>query len=278
MEKALELLSSSLRGDQIEARLALDPEVPQISADPHQLQQVVMNLIQNARQAMKPQRGGRLTLRTRYRPDPPVVVGEVEDNGPGIPPDVLPRIFDPFVTTKAPGEGTGLGLSICYTIASAHGGTIRAENLPGGGARFTVEIPALPPPRVEAAPVRLPSIEGARILVVDDEAPVREVLRDFLSRLGTTVEEAASGAEALSRLREAPFDLVTLDFRMPGLSTPEVWELIRAEFPGLPVVMVTGDIMGQEVMEFIERARVPLIPKPFSLREIHRVIAAALRR
>jgi signal transduction histidine kinase len=280
VEKALELLAPSLRRDQIEASFSPDPAIPRISADSYQLQQVVMNLIQNARQAMRLRGRGRLAVRTRRCPEPSCVMIEVEDNGPGIPPEILTRIFDPFVTTKEPGEGTGLGLSICYTIVSAHGGTIRAENLPEGGARFTVKIPALPPPEPlsESVSAGLPSIEGVRVLVVEDEAAVREMLHDLLGQIGAVAEEAASGSEALALLRKSRFDLVTLDFRMPEMNAPEVWGLIRRDFPDLPIVLITGDIMGPEVTEFVNRSGAPLIHKPFSLAEVQRVIASALGR
>src|SRR5262245_33242729 len=172
VQSTLNLQTSQLELNKIRVVTAL-ASVPEISADPHQLQQVFLNLFSNAIHAMKAARPrGVLTVTSRLRGSEVVV--EIDDDGPGIPTEHLGRIFDPFFTTKATGAGTGLGLSLAIGIVEAHGGRLYAENLPGTGARFTVHLPvgehadAAAPALPDATPA---AVAGANVLVVEDEAP-----------------------------------------------------------------------------------------------------------
>ncbi|MFQ5961615.1 MAG: ATP-binding protein, partial [Candidatus Methylomirabilales bacterium] len=185
----------------------LEPALLEIWGDGHQLQQVFLNLFTNAAYAMKSTHArGTLTVRS-FRRGSKVFV-EVDDDGPGIPPDDIGRIFDPFFTTRGAGEGTGLGLSLSFGIVEAHGGHMHAENLPGSGARFTVRLPLgegaklVEPP----TPEDLAPSGRARILIVDDEKDLRGILAELIGDLGHQVEEAATGQEAITSLERQVYD------------------------------------------------------------------------
>src|SRR5437870_6303378 len=147
VDDAVELLAYPLRIDDVDVIRRFAPDLPQLWADPHQIQQVIVNLLTNAHQAMRgvptPRR---LILTTRHDRVTDRIVLEVADSGSGVAPDVRTRIFEPFFTTKAPGQGTGLGLSLCRGIVEGHDGSLRLETTPGGGATFVVELPASAPP------------------------------------------------------------------------------------------------------------------------------------
>jgi CheY-like chemotaxis protein len=200
---------------------------------------------------------------------------QVDDDGPGIPAAYLGRIFDPFFTTKKVGEGTGLGLSLSHGIVESHGGRMRAENLPGAGARFTIVLPITEvrasEPRTEASVT--PS-GAARILVVDDEAGLGTVLSDTLRGLGHDVEVAASGQDARERLERTNYDVIALDLRLPDVSGREIWRWIVSNKSILSsrVVFMTGDILSPETTAFLEGAGRPVLTKPIALRPLARAI------
>lgn len=257
----------------------LEPSLPEIWADRHQLQQVLLNLFTNATYAMKCAHGrGTLTVRS-FRQGSDVCV-EVDDDGPGIPQDHIGRIFDPFFTTKDPGEGTGLGLSLSFGIVEAHGGQMHAENLPGSGARFTARIPI----GEGAEPIEPPSLEltmasgQARVLIVDDDKDLRAILAELISNLGHQVDEAATGKEAIASLEQQGYDLVTLDLRLPDLDGTEVWRWILSQRPALAsrVVFMTGDIMSQETEKFLQETGRPVLTKPLTTPQVHRIVHEVL--
>ncbi|HEX7124891.1 MAG TPA: response regulator [Thermodesulfobacteriota bacterium] len=272
-----QLAAAAALAVEVEARAAgitvetdLTPDLPVSFLDPHQVQQAVVALVTNARQAMTAAgRTGRIRIATRQ------VAGslelEVSDEGPGIPPNILPRIFDPFFTTKGPREGTGLGLSLCHSIVAAHGGEIWADGTPGAGATFHVRLPImLPPGSADAAP-RRPLARAAvplRVLVADDEPAVRDLACDALAARGHQVEAVADGEAALRRLSEAPFDVLLVDIRMPGLDgRAAVERLRRPDGAGAPrrIVVMTGDSIRAETRRWIEATRLPVLDKPFTL-------------
>jgi signal transduction histidine kinase len=279
VHSTLGLQTSQLELNKIRVVTALTP-IPEIWADPHQLQQVFLNLFSNAIHAMKTARGhGVLTVTSGQRGAEVVVW--IDDDGPGIPPEHLGRIFDPFFTTKVTGAGTGLGLSLAIGIVESHGGRLYAENLLDSGARFIVhlpvdehaeaETPAPPGPRVAA-------VAGASVLVVEDEEPLREALTEVLHGLGHRVVGATTGFEALGRLRERAWDLVMLDLRLPDVDGQAVWERALARDPRLAdrVVFMTGDIMSAETQAFLDEARRPFLLKPFTMEEVGRVVSEVL--
>lgn len=283
VQEAVELLAYLLRVDNVKVALDLAPDLPRLWADPHQLHQIVVNLVTNAHHAMRatpPPR--RLTLATRFDPAGRRVSLAVADTGPGIPPEIQSRIFEPFFTTRPPGEGTGLGLSLCLGVIESHGGEIRVESQPGQGATFVVELPVQTPPeldREDETAEPLPPIRNKRILVVDDEPDVARVLEDVLSADGHQVEMAENGAVALDKLRAGTYDLILSDLRMPKLDGPGLYQEVERRHPEIlgRFIFLTGDTLGRETTGFLERTGAPSLSKPFSPEEVRRLIQRALR-
>ena len=279
IQSTLDLQTSQLELNKIRVVTGLMP-VPEIWADPHQLQQVFLNLFSNAIHAMKTaRRHGVLTVTSGQRGSEVVV--EVDDDGPGISPEHLGRIFDPFFTTNATGAGTGLGLSLAIGLVEAHGGHMYAENLDGAGARFTVRLPVGESAEAAAPAPPGPSVTamtGADVLVVEDEEPLRGLVTEVIHGLGHQVVEATTGHEALARLRERSYDLVVLDLRLPDVDGQAVWERALASDPRLAtrVVFMTGDIMSAETQGFLDEAGRPFLLKPFTMEEVGRVVSEVL--
>jgi two-component system NtrC family sensor kinase len=282
---ALELVAYHLRVDNVEATLDLAPDLPPLWADPHQLHQVLVNLMTNAHHAMRglsPGRPRRLRLVSRIDPGRHRVFFEVADTGPGIPPETQSRIFEPFFTTKPPGQGTGLGLSLCQGIVESHGGAIRLRSQPGEGATFRVELPVRRSPAGEKGLRELsiaPSISGKAILVVDDEPDVAGVLADALRVDGHEVETAENGSAALEKLRGRTYDLIMSDLRMPELDGPGLYREVERRHPDLlaRMVFLTGDTLGSESRDFLTRIGARSVAKPFLIEEVRRVVWEAFQ-
>ncbi len=253
----------------------LQPDMPDILTDVSGLEQVLSNLIVNAVHAA----GESGTVRVEGSRAGEGWQFEVEDSGPGIPAEVLPRIFEPFFTTKPEGQGTGLGLAVSLGIVHRQGGTLKVEGGGNGrGARFVVRIPpasvidlAPPePPAQQPATLEAPSGTRPRVLVVDDERPIRLALGRFMRRNGWEVDEAEDGEAALGMLHAAPpdgYDLVITDLRMPVLSGFEVHDWLAEHRRDLfeRLVIATGDVASQPVREFLNRTSRPVLEKPFEL-------------
>jgi signal transduction histidine kinase/ActR/RegA family two-component response regulator len=278
VDDAFELLSYSLRIDSVDVVKRFAPDLPQLWADPHQLQQVIVNLLTNAHQALRavPTRR-RLTLTTRYERASDRIRLEIADSGPGVPADIRLRVFDPFFTTKAPGQGTGLGLSLCRGIVDAHEGVLRLEATPGGGATFVVELPA--GARAQAAEgqragAAIAPEPGKRILVVDDEPDVADLLAEALALDGHRVEAVNSGTAALNRILANDYDLVFSDMKMPGMSGADLYDEVARRRVGIErrFVFVTGDTMNPTTRQFLDRAGAPSLTKPFDIDEIRRLV------
>jgi len=285
LDDTLELRGYELRVRGIDVRREYDDSLADTMADAHQLQQVFLNLITNAEQAME-QRDGhhhRLTVRTRRNGE--AVRIEVEDTGGGIPANLIERIFNPFFTTKPTGSGTGLGLSISLGIVREHEGRIWAENVASSGARFIVELPIIQPRTSGEMPAITP-LQGAsgndslRVLVVDDEASVRVSLQRYLAGRGHHVETTASGEDALVRLRDAKYDAVIVDMRMPDLSGEQLYERLRSGDPGHAerVIFTTGDLVNEQMKRFLDGTGRPCVPKPFEFASFDQALPAARRR
>jgi len=257
---------------------ALAAGLPQVFADPHQIQQVLLNLVINAEHAMLDSHGrGVMTLRSWYDLGRDAVCFEVSDDGPGIPESAQARIFDPFFTTKAVGKGTGLGLTVAYAIAQEHGGRIAVSSVPGGGASFVLELPAggqqMRAPDTAAAataPSEVPV--GTRALVVEDEQALGEAVAGALRDSGFEVDRAANGEEAIARTQARAYDLIICDLKMPRVDGMAFFDHLAATAPALTrrLVFVTGDVAGTEAGAFLERSGCRWLAKPFRLRDLVR--------
>jgi PAS domain S-box-containing protein len=282
LQDTLELRRYSLRTHQIDVDTDYDPELPLTWADAFQLQQVILNLLTNAEQALRNHGGEkRITLRTRREGE--LIVASITDSGPGIPPTELDQIFNPFFTTKAVGEGTGLGLSISDAIIREHGGQIRVTSRVGEGATFTVELPIVhaPLPRtgeIAVAPER--SMAPRTILIVDDEPAIRAAVSLYLEREGHAVDAVASAAEALEHARSRRYDAILLDLRMPDMSGDALFAELQASDPehAARVVFATGDVDSEGARTFLQRAGRPYICKPFALEDVAELLCTEVRR
>src|SRR5436190_3469536 len=223
IRETLALRSYEQRVTNVAVIEALSAGLPQVFADGHQVQQVLLNLIINAEQAMLAAHGrGTIVVRTWQDRDRETVVLEINDDGPGIPSDLQPKIFDPFFTTKEVGKGTGLGLTVAYAIVQEHGGRIRLESRAGSGASFYVELPVTGKIGASATQRRasretVDTVAGASILLVEDEAKLASAVADALGDAGYIVEHASDGEEALAKVEEKAFDVVICDLKMPRL-------------------------------------------------------------
>jgi nitrogen-specific signal transduction histidine kinase/ActR/RegA family two-component response regulator len=281
VRSALDLVGYGIRSAGIKVTADLAGDLPNFSADPDQLAQLITNLVLNAQQALKdaPQ-PRRLRIRTRYKPEQSQLRLVISDNGPGIPRDLRSRVFEPFFTTKPVGSGTGIGLSICHAIVSEHGGSIEVDGTPGGGAMFTIRLPvvAVSAPRLPAQIERVPEIARRRALVIDDERDIAETIAEMLTREGFAVEIATSGEEALSELRRRSYDLLLSDVRMPELDGPALLRRLQNEWPVLAerLIFVTGDTLGLGAGSVLDQLGRPVIEKPITPDEIRRVVSATL--
>ncbi|MFQ5702764.1 MAG: ATP-binding protein [Gemmatimonadales bacterium] len=279
VERVIDLRRYELDRSGVEIQVDCPEDLPNVFADEYQLQQVLLNLVVNAHQAMMDNRDGghRLTVRMSGSVATGITV-VVEDTGPGIPTHVLPRLFEPFFTTKPDGVGTGLGLSVSQGIVSEHEGRIWAENREEGGARFIIELPAMETSKEGTKPLvgyQIVDIGSRRILVVDDDAANRRALERVLSRLGHTVAVAENGLSALTKLREGTFEIVISDLHMPGMSGAELFHAVQTERPELAkrFLFLSGDTVSQESHAFLESAGCPALRKPYELDDLHQMLA-----
>ncbi|HCU36281.1 MAG TPA: hypothetical protein DGT21_12790 [Armatimonadetes bacterium] len=205
----------------------------------------------------------------------------VSDTGVGIPDEVRGRIFEPFFTTKPEGEGTGMGLAMAYGIVQAHGGWIDLTTEPGVGTTFEIYLPAPERSHVSrghGGPTRPVSRGAGRILIVDDEEIVREILRDMLTRLGYEVIVAAGGREAVELYAAASGTIhaVIIDLVMPGMGGAQTFDALREIDPGVRALLSTGNSPDGLTQELIDRGMVGLVPKPYRMQDISRALSAAL--
>jgi two-component system NtrC family sensor kinase len=284
IERTIRLRNYQLTASNVHVELALSSDIPAVTGDARQLQQVVLNLVTNAIQAVAGVGGGTLTIATHAEGDR--VVLDVADTGTGIPHALRARVFEPFFTTKPEGEGTGLGLSVSYGIVTAHGGTIRLVDRADGtpGARFIVTLPAVDARAVLAdssehpAYTRRSLLAGLRVLFVDDEAAIRQGFEAFARLRGFSVVSAADGQAALDALQETSVDAVVSDLRMPGMDGVALYHALLGERPGLAArtVFITGDLvsMGGRGATALHQ---PVLTKPFSFERLEETLVSIVR-
>jgi len=267
---AIDIRAYEMRTNNIEITTKLVPNLPQTMANVGQLQQVFLNIIINAEQAMAAaHEGGTLSIKTERANDSIRV--SIADNGPGISKKNIGKLFDPFFTTKDSDGGTGLGLSISYGIIKEHGGTIRAKSTLGKGTTFIIDLPVLT--AIDKTAMDEPdsqepeNVTGAKILVVDDEPNICRVLDRLLTREGHDVETTSNAQMALKRLNGTKYDLILLDIKMPGMNGIEFYNHMKDIAPSLQrkVVCITGDVISARNKAFLEKAKIPCITKPFTV-------------
>jgi two-component system NtrC family sensor kinase len=276
---SLTLMKPQLQSNAVQIKTALDAGLPPTMADSHQLEQVFINLITNAIHALAviPE-PGQLTITSRNNDDH--ILLSFADNGPGIPPNIINRIFDPFFSTKQVGEGTGLGLSICFGIISEHKGRIWAENAPTGGATFHIDLPIEQPPMVVAAPAPAAAATSIfssplKILAVDDEPTLLNLLRLIFTQRGHIVETAPDGKTALQKLDSQSYDLIVCDVLMPDILGPELYEQAVEKFPHLRnrFIFITGNVVDMDTRIFLEKSGLAWLSKPFLPTDIEQLVA-----
>ncbi len=279
---ALRINQLTLSGITVESEFA--PQLPEITGDAQQLEQVFLNLLLNAEQAIleaKPQ--GRIVVRTRASEAGDFVYADVIDDGPGIASDAMPRVFEPFFTTKMVGSGTGLGLSVSYGILEEHGGRLSVQSR-RGETIFTVELPvslALATAAKPASRRLVPRGDGRVALVVEDEPSVLDLIVTLLKEHGWAVDVAHGGHTGLESVAKRTYDLIISDMRMPDGDGQEFYTNVRERSPALArrFIFITGDTANVEAWDFLEGAGVPVIEKPFSSAvfedAVARVMAAA---
>lgn len=271
-----DLRAYDLRAAEIVLKADLAQDLQQVVGEYGQIQQVVYNLIDNAYYALQQQYGGVLEISTRNNREGVVI--EVADDGEGIPESIRDQVFEPFVTSKPRGEGTGLGLSICRRILERHGGTISAHDREERGVVFRVTLPAAGPAPVtdiemveDQSPAPEEEIrEAIRLLFIDDEPSLRNLVTEFMQRKGHDVTVAATGEEGLSMALEDDFDAIVCDMRLPGINGDEVCSRLLQERPDLSkrIMVATGDVLSPQVQEFFDQTRLHHIHKPFKLAEL----------
>ena len=248
-------------------------DLPMVIVNREEIQQVLLNLLLNAEQAMRSAGvEGHLWLRTARSADRVSV--EIRDAGPGVPPTLARRIFEPFYSTKGVGEGTGLGLSIAIGIAEAHGGTLTL--VPGnGGACFRLSLPPAAVSvgeTVETVPPVEPwtAISGRCALVADDEGPLRKLLQRLLTRRGFAVDTAEDGLQASGMIERTRYDVILCDVQMPRMTGMQLYESIRRRQPHLAAafVLISGDILNGPLQTFVETHQIPLLSKPFGAKTL----------
>lgn len=262
---------------------ALASGLPQVFADAHQVQQVLLNLIINAEQAMLSANGrGSLVIRTWHDVDEDAVALEVTDDGPGVPVEMRAKIFDPFFTTKEVGKGTGLGLTVAHAIVQEHGGQIRVESRPGRGASFVVALPvsgADPAAKPPSPPVSsMEAVRGASVLLVEDERALAMAVGDALEDAGLQVVHAGDGEEALARVSEKTYDAIICDLKMPRVDGMALYRAIAAAEPAVArrIIFVTGGVADSDAGRFLEESGCRWLAKPFRLADLLRAVRDTL--
>ncbi len=289
----MELLMERLLGEDLALTTRLNPKLWSIEIDPSQVEQTLINLLVNARDAMPT--GGSIHVATdnmeigngglaghptvepgRY------VVLTVKDTGSGIAPEVREKIFDPFFTTKAESGSSGLGLATVYGIASQNGGFVTVESEVGAGSRFDVYLPAsdrpaVPPLAADSAPVA--TVGSARILLVEDHDGMRASTKGYLEIMGHEVQVATDGESALAALAAdpEPFDLLITDVIMPGMSGKDLFERVRERYGAVRCLFISGYTANVMLRHGLSRDRVHFLPKPFGFESLARKIGEVLR-
>lgn len=277
VRSSLELLGYQLKSGVVDIQAHLAPTLPEVTGDGDQLTQVVTNLVLNSAQAMEGWTGQhRITVTSECDANKNILLS-IADTGPGIPTEIRTRVFEPFFTTKGSKGGTGVGLALCVNIVAAHSGELLLGDTPGGGATFTIKLPpaeALPAAEVEAQDAAMQPLKPLKLLLVDDEVELAQTLADLLEPEGHQIDLAANGALAMEKLRKHKFDAIISDLRMPVMDGPALYDALQHELPSYlnKIIYVTGDTLSTHVHEFLSSHTVPVVEKPYRLKDIRRAL------
>jgi two-component system NtrC family sensor kinase len=279
--QTLDLLAYQLKVHNITTVKQLDEALPKTMADGPQLQQILINMFSNAYQAMVDYQGqGQLRIATAH--DSQKIYIQIADNGPGIPPENLHRIFDPFYTTKE--KGTGLGLSLSYGIIKEHGGEIAVTSTLDQGTTFTIELPIVseirPNGGINAQLSFMTALSSKKVLIIDDEQPILNLFMNLLHALGHQPDVTQYGQEALQKITSQDYDLIICDIKMPGIDGRGVYHFLKNNRPELidRLVFISGDTMNEANRTFLEESGCPFLPKPFLLEEFQQIFYQGLLR
>jgi two-component system, NtrC family, sensor kinase len=281
IKQVIEQQHASLRQKNVSVQFNAPESLPVLEADPRLLQQVFVNLIVNAEQAITSSRE-RGSLRISIEHVDSKIKFIFADDGPGIAMENLTKIFDPFFTTKRPGGGTGLGLTICLAIVKEHGGTIEVQSSPDTGAEFRVILPIVKGAEQTQAQLQAPAtagrsaaaplpksaaLQGRSVYVVDDEESIREIVQEGLSARGMVVEGAASSEEALPHLAAHPYDFVLCDFNLPGLNGEQFFEKMNAKGGAVSpaFIFMTGALLDPSTLAHFKDKGASVMQKPFHI-------------
>jgi signal transduction histidine kinase len=280
LDATLNFLTYELRTSNIESARKYAADLPCVMADPHQLQQIFLNIANNARQAMEEAEiKGTISFHTSFTKE--FVQVEIRDTGPGIKEENREKIFDPFFTTKEQGKGTGLGLSVSYGIIKEHGGEIMVESEVGVGTTFRIQLPVAAvgsePPAGESTETVETAAQigsGLSVLVVDDEKGIIELASKMLCRMGYEVDTACDGRTALELLSQRRYDVILSDWKMPGVSGQELYQRLPARDAAMAsaFIFMTGDVLNERMQTFIADCGASFLAKPFSLDEFRAVM------
>ena len=278
IETTLEMRTYALGSSNIKLVKQLEGDLPKITADAGQLQQVFLNIILNAETEMvKAHKGGNLLVKTE-KVDNTIRIS-FKDDGPGILKKNLDKVFDPFFTTREVGQGAGLGLSVSHGIVSQHSGRIYVKSQPGKGATFVVELPIVI--KDEQLEMEVPTTEvpkaasKTRVLVIDDEPMVQQYLNDMLTGEGYEVQVTDNASAALINVRNHQYDVILLDIKMPGTDGIDLYKHLQKTDKSVArkVIFITGDVMARNTMAFLSRTKAPYIAKPFDAEQLRKEMA-----
>ncbi len=281
INKVLAVLGDRVSMTKIKVNSSLAPDLPMIMVDPLQVEQVFMNLLVNANHAMPD--GGEISIKAIERNG--TVETRIADTGTGIDAKNITKIFDPFFTTKKEGEGTGLGLAICNSIVEHNGGVLRVQSKLGKGTTFTVSLPVDKASRLRVLKASIDEQKKMqqakkqarqRILVIDDEYLLNDMLQEALKADGYEVDGAYDGVEGIGLLRYKKYDLILLDIRMPRKDGLEVLQFVREEYPNVKIVIITGLASKKEIQETVKMGAFACLKKPFLLEKVMETIKQAL--
>lgn len=284
IETTIEIFKYELPVSNIQVTSDFASDLPSLLIDPHQIQLIFLNILNNARQAIESQQSsGQIHITTELTEGHVRI--SIRDNGPGIPPENLSQIFDPFFTTKPVGEGTGLGLSLAYGIIHEHDGTITAKNNDGKGVTFIIELPVVSikekQEAVKIATSALPKMgqaPGNKILVIDDEENILELIKEALGVYGYQVETVSDGESALRAVKRGSYDLIICDWKIPGFGGQMIYERVRQMNPQAleRFFFITGDILGENAEKFLRIEKKICLFKPFSVEQFRTTVQEVL--